>query len=246
MMSKQFLVLLLAFSRCHSLSHRVGNDTKESFPLHEENLFSQNAAIAQNYVIAYKFSNAGMMGIIHYVQLDVIGAQQTNASIKFVKDVSVLERRRVDALVQIQNATDFIASIRIMGKPGFKFEDMWLTIGYGSFKPRSSALICTEQTQKKLQNKKRIFKFGKRTIGDFLVHFQSGYGTVKKLKRPEFIFDFHDSQVNITYLVLASSSPWAISLHNKILITDNRFRATVYGLDEQPFTTTLIIYGKRN
>lgn len=139
--------------------------------------------------------------------------QQTNASIQFSREIDVMKNRSVDATVQIQNSTDFISTIQIMGVPLLKFEDvndLGLLFEHKFIKPRSSALICTEQIQREQSHKEWIFKFGTRKPGDFLVHFQNEYGIVKKLKRPEITFDFQDSQVNITYLVLTSnvSSNW--------------------------------------
>lgn len=95
-----------------------------------------------------------------------------------------------------------------MGTPGFKFDsvtDLNIVFGHKLIKPRSYALLCTEQSQKEFRNKKWIFEFGERKPGDFLVQFQNGYGKIEKLKNPEFTFDFHDSQVNITHLVLTSN-----------------------------------------
>lgn len=259
--------------------------------LHEQNLFSRNATIARNYTIAYKYSNVGIMGVIDFVQIDVLGAQvsmqlrmlshfppnferirfkgnalnfqnwkffsknsvendpkmlelgkhfqskekeqfinsflfhfnlfhflhfcvfpkQTNASISFVGDTNVLQHRRVNATVRIQNATDFVSSVRIMGQPGFRFDDFWVSNNLFALyeqrlmKARSSALICTERIRDELRGKNRVFEFGNRGAADFLVYFQSGLGVANKLQRPEFTFDFQDTQVNITYLALTSS-----------------------------------------
>lgn len=91
--------------------------------------------------------------------------------------------------------------------PGFKFEagnDLDWLFDFKIIKPRSHALICMENAQKVIHQKKRIFEFGNRTTSDFLIHAQKEFGIAKKLRNPEINFHFHDPEVRITYLALTS------------------------------------------
>lgn len=95
-----------------------------------------------------------------------------------------------------------------MGVPGFEIQDISilnLVFDQKLIKSRSSALICTERSKIELRDRKRIFEFGTRKPEDFIIHFQTEYSTAKKSFRPTFTYNFHDSQVNITYLVLTSN-----------------------------------------
>ncbi|XP_031636816.1 uncharacterized protein LOC116349485 [Contarinia nasturtii] len=250
MMSKlqTIFVILLALNKCHSSRHRCGNDQLGESLLHEQELFRRNSDKRQNYTIAYKYLNSGISGIIHYVQLDVNGDQQSNASINFSKNIDVSQYRFVDASVRIENATDFISTIEIYGIPGFKFEvgkDLDWLFDFKIVKPRSYAVLCMDNSRKLSYQKKRVFEFGNRTTGDFLIYAQNGYGTRKKLKHHELTFNFYDPQIKITYLTLNSDSPWAIVFHNKIQMTENHFKATLYGLDMESFFVELFVFGVR-
>lgn len=130
--------------------------------------------------------------------------QESNASIGYSKYIDVKQNRHVNATVYIKNASDFISSIEIRGTPGFKFDIdrmEWL-FDFKTFKTRSYALICTEQNAKQLHQKRRIFEYGSRFNGDFLVHFQTE--AVSKNSLNKILFNFRDSQVNISYLAIDS------------------------------------------
>lgn len=141
--------------------------------------------------------------------------QKSNATIDFSKNIDIKRNHYVNATVRIENATDFISTIEIRGTPGFKFDvdQMDWLFDSNKFKPRSYALICTEQKVNYLHQKRRIFEFGSRVAGDFLINFQNEFVSVKNSNK--FTFDFKDSQINITYLALDSY------VSNQLLIEHN-------------------------
>lgn len=114
----------------------------------------------------------------------------------------------MSATAQIPNATNFTSNILIRGTPGLKFDaydGFERILGVKMFKPRSYALICTENSVKRLKQRNTIYEFGNRTIGDFLIHAQNEFvSRTGRVLTPQFTFDFNDDQVDINYVALTS------------------------------------------
>lgn len=114
----------------------------------------------------------------------------------------------MNATARIQNATNFTSKILVRGTLGFKFD---LDNGYDwifdvkMIKPRSYALICTENTIKRLKQRKTIYEFGHRKTDAFLVHYQNEFvNRSENVLTPQFTFYFKDEQVDISYVALTS------------------------------------------
>lgn len=133
--------------------------------------------------------------------------QKSEANIEFSKYVDLNRNRFVNATVLIQNATNFISTIEISGLPGIKLDldnQLIQLLDFNIIKARSYALICTQNTEKHSNQTRRIYEYGNRENGDFLVHFQNEYVNASKAKISTINFDFEDLTVKISNVVLVS------------------------------------------
>lgn len=133
--------------------------------------------------------------------------QASEANIEFSKDEDLNRNRTVNATVFIQNATDFISTIEISGLPGLRLNldnQLIQLFDFNVIKPRSYALICTQNTEKHSDQPRRIYEYGNRQNGDFLVHFQNEYVNASRAKTPKITFDFEDLTVKISNVVIVS------------------------------------------
>lgn len=107
----------------------------------------------------------------------------------------------------IQNATDFISTIEISGLPGLRLDldnQLIQLFNFNVFKARSYALICTQNSEKHSDQTRRIYEYGNRQGGDFLVHFQNEYVNASRAKTPKITFDFEDLTVKISNVIIVS------------------------------------------
>lgn len=127
------------------------------------------------------------------------------ASIDFSKYVDLSRNRFVNATVFIENATDFIATVEIRGLPGFRLnlEDQLIQItNVKVIKARSYALVCSRTPQNHFNEIRRIYEYGERQTGDFLVHYKNEYGVTNGTHTLKVTFDFYDPAIKIVYVAL--------------------------------------------
>lgn len=141
--------------------------------------------------------------------------------------------------------------------------------------PRSYSLLCISDDVKQFKRKNVLFEYGHRSNDDVFLHLQREFIEAEKSDKksiPKFTFAFEDKQISISYVSIMADvsieqwlavesdwiceiwmiafywifqSPWAIIFHNKIRMTQNSFRATVYGSDKKPFSAQFTIFGTR-
>lgn len=111
----------------------------------------------------------------------------------------------MNATVSIQNATDFISTIEISGIPGVKLDLDNQLIQFFDFKivkARSYSLICTLNNEKQFNRTRRVYEFGNRQTGDFLVYFQDEVVNASRANTPKVTFDFEDDSIKISNVIL--------------------------------------------
>lgn len=122
---------------------------------------------------------------------------------KYYNGVDVYENHYLNANIRIPNAKNFSVEMAMNGVMG---------AGYISglthflpkikiFRPRSSALICTENNER-IGKPYRQLEFGKRHEGDFILRIQQENVISQNEQLPRYVIDFENAETVLTLVII--------------------------------------------
>lgn len=113
----------------------------------------------------------------------------------------------------------------MLGSPGLGYVGMARFLHIKLFRPRSCALICVNNKMRP-KTTYRLFEFGKRQTGDFLLHLRKEYITSADERLPRHLIEYKNLNVTLTSVsirVNVSATLCKINLIFLFQITSSRY-----------------------